>query len=119
MSSQLAEKQQVLIEKEQRIADQEHVITHKTKEIDEMRGEIQVNMAFLLPWLHLFSPKIIQGCGSGLIQSGYGSGSRNSAQSGYGSGSTMSLIPDPQQYRYFRRQIFSKIKKSTTKSQRY
>jgi hypothetical protein len=36
-----------------------------------------------------------QGCGSGLIQSGYGSGSRNLAQSGYGSGSTMSLNPDP------------------------
>jgi hypothetical protein len=47
----------------------------------------------------------LQGCGSGLIQSG--SGSRNLAQSGYGSGST--TVP------YVRRQIFSKIKKSTKK----
>jgi hypothetical protein len=33
------------------------------------------------------------GCGSGLIQSGYGSGSRNLAQSGSGYGSTMKLNP--------------------------
>jgi hypothetical protein len=73
-----------------------------------------------------------QDCGSGLIQSG--SGSRNLAQSGstmslnpdpiwihnvieYGSDPDPDTDPDPQQY--FRRQIFPKIKKSTTKNRRY
>jgi hypothetical protein len=37
----------------------------------------------------------LQGCGSRLIQFGYGSGSRKLAQSGYGSGSKSSLNLDP------------------------